>query len=59
MRDGYKGIMLVLKYKELGEFLILLYKTIVAKVKSKSGKLSDEEKAKLKKEFGEAVDKSF
>ena len=52
-------VKVALKYKELAEFIVLLYKTIMAKIDSKSGKLSDDEKAAMKKEFGEAIDKSF
>jgi len=52
-------IKLVFKYKELAEFLVLLYKTIASKIESKSGSLSEKEKKIMKKEFGEAIDKSF
>ena len=56
---AFKVARLLMKYRDLAEFIILLVTTISAKIQSKSGTLSPGEKSLMKKEFGEAIDKSF
>ena len=52
-------VKIALSYRELAEFMVVLYETVKLKFISDSGKLSDEEKETMKKKFGEAIDRCF